>query len=91
MGNSVCGQSNVRTPRYRPFSLQSWLLLSLLCMGCLKESSSVDKYSGEEATAESRDHFDALESRPETTQVSLSQDPASPGDCLLYTSDAADE
>ncbi len=80
MGNSVCGQSNVRTPRYRPFSLQSWLLLSLLCMGCLKESSSVDKYSGEEATAESRDHFDALESRPETTQVSLSQDPASPGD-----------
>ncbi len=88
MKSSVCGQSNVRTPRYRPFSLQSWLILSLVCVGCLKESSSVDKYSGEEASTDSGARFDAVESRPETTQVSLSQDPSSPGDAaqrkLIY-------
>lgn len=80
MKSSVCVQSNVRTPRYRPFSLQSWLMLSLVCMGCYKSQGVADKYSGEEAPAESSDRFDAVESRPEALQVSLSQDSAFPGD-----------
>lgn len=81
MKTSVCGQSNVRTPEYRVIYLRSWLILSLVCVGCSSDIQSgvADKYTGDTGEGNAS-RFEAVESMPEAQQVSLSQEVASPPD-----------